>query len=641
MRGDFSRWTFDSANHFTRVLMQQGRVQLDADWNEQVSILLHYMRTLAQDVMGPHGTSEATHFAITPNDSSSFTIAPGRYYVEGILCEDGETQSFEVTGTSPYLVYLDVWERHVTHVEHDDRTDPTLPGIHEAALRSADTTTRTQVIWQVRVEELKNADTLISEANTISSKQKAKSELETDLANENPWPEQDFTQFTDLVAKLNEIINTFDSDGAGITSPTTSSQVYLKEIIDPIFIILREMQLHLTPLPEWTGNTPLVADRINTINQIIYAVDRKWEQSIFNPDDIDEEKLIPDPLEPSDFYLKTDLDPFLNAVRNVITALQNDLSEIVDTTPYSDADATLTRMVKEHRLQQLEKDVYDANQAIQQAVADRFNETQSTATLTAQIEETEAGDDDDEPCIIRPDAQYRGPENQLYRVEIHQGNINHLGEFVNDEGEKVENIADARPATFKWSRENGSVVFPITSLTGKTVTVAHLGRDDTLGLRKGDWVEIVDDNQALKGEAGHLAEIEEVKSAELIVILKNAVDVEFEYDENSNNHPLLRRWESGTIDVAEGEWQTLEQGIEVSFSEDGTYKTGDYWLIPARTETANIEWPKNADGTLRAMRPLGIEHHYAPLAILTSDGDSWTAVDCRRIFKPLWQPAGV
>ena len=35
MPGDFSRDTFDSRNHFSGVLMQQGRVQLDADWNEQ------------------------------------------------------------------------------------------------------------------------------------------------------------------------------------------------------------------------------------------------------------------------------------------------------------------------------------------------------------------------------------------------------------------------------------------------------------------------------------------------------------------------------------------------------------------------------------------------------------------------------
>ena len=39
MRGDFTRDSFNPAKAYTRVLMQQGRVQLDADWNEQNSIL--------------------------------------------------------------------------------------------------------------------------------------------------------------------------------------------------------------------------------------------------------------------------------------------------------------------------------------------------------------------------------------------------------------------------------------------------------------------------------------------------------------------------------------------------------------------------------------------------------------------------
>ena len=48
MKGDFTHDTFDQQNHCYRVLMQQGRVLLDADWNEQASILLHYLRILAE-----------------------------------------------------------------------------------------------------------------------------------------------------------------------------------------------------------------------------------------------------------------------------------------------------------------------------------------------------------------------------------------------------------------------------------------------------------------------------------------------------------------------------------------------------------------------------------------------------------------
>ena len=50
MKGDFSRDTFDPDRHFSRVLMQQGRVQLDADWNEQAAIMQHALRSLVVDV---------------------------------------------------------------------------------------------------------------------------------------------------------------------------------------------------------------------------------------------------------------------------------------------------------------------------------------------------------------------------------------------------------------------------------------------------------------------------------------------------------------------------------------------------------------------------------------------------------------
>ena len=50
MKGDFSRNTFDPGNHYSAVLMQQGRVQVDADWNEQAAIGLHYLRRLAADL---------------------------------------------------------------------------------------------------------------------------------------------------------------------------------------------------------------------------------------------------------------------------------------------------------------------------------------------------------------------------------------------------------------------------------------------------------------------------------------------------------------------------------------------------------------------------------------------------------------
>ena len=78
MQGDFSRDTFEARKNFSRVLMQQGRVQLDADWNEQSAILLHYIRTLAADIIGPHGGPDPDFGITFVSNPKDLTIASGR-----------------------------------------------------------------------------------------------------------------------------------------------------------------------------------------------------------------------------------------------------------------------------------------------------------------------------------------------------------------------------------------------------------------------------------------------------------------------------------------------------------------------------------------------------------------------------------
>ena len=115
MKADLTRDTFYPFKHFTRVLMQQGRVQLDADLNEQVSILLHYLRTLAADLIGPAGGPDDTAFQIspiTPPITNDFRIGQGRCYVDGILCE-AESVPVKVivlsTPPTPGVVQVDSW----------------------------------------------------------------------------------------------------------------------------------------------------------------------------------------------------------------------------------------------------------------------------------------------------------------------------------------------------------------------------------------------------------------------------------------------------------------------------------------------------------------------------------------------------
>ena len=253
-----------------------------------------------------------------------------------------------------------------------------------------------------------------------------------------------------------------------------------------------------------------------------------------------------------------------------------------------------------------------------------------------------------DPCVTSPEARYRGPENQLYRVEIHTGNIDANGE-VNLE----------LTPTFKWSRENGSVIIPLLAIpvsdasTSTTkIRLAPLGRDTRLSLVRGDWVELVDDDYALLNRVEPLMQVTDIDRTEMTVTVKGTPGAGVGSD--LSRHPFLRRWDQkgspdqyvtsdGVLPIKESaeKWITLEDGVQVQFvppSELGnphTYRTGDYWLIPARAAIGDVIWPKekiNDEMIPSAMRPHGIMHHYAPLAVVQ---DVNTTKDCRREIKPL------
>ncbi len=488
MKGDFTRNTFDPLKHFSRVLMQQGRVQLDADFNEQASILLHYLRTMMTDLIGSYGgPAGSLGFEIGQIESNDCTIGAGRYYVDGILCENDAVINFSeqeyIKSLTPdlkkkfsplsegaYYVYLDVWERHVTYVQEDI--------IREKALGGPDTCTRAAVVWQVKLYDTSEG----------SSTEKEKQRIKRDIA----------------------------------------------------------------------------------------ALKKK----------------------------KTEHADMIKEIQSKIAELEKQLGSMGTTAAPSCAAA-------KEWLNQLPK--------------------LSNAQLKARLQPSEGEPD---VCKERPETRYRGAENQLYRIEIHKG-------------------GPAGKATFKWSRDNGSIVFPIIRQKSEAVALQSLGRDELTGLKVGDWVEIMDDDVELRGEAGIMAEVERVDHGTMTVYLKHLDDNDNwpDYEEKSTNHPLLRRWDQrvkegikitgGAVVIAESSesWIEIEDGIEVQFQprpagKEGSYRTGDYWLIPARVATGKIEWPTSTDQknneVPKALPPHGIEHHYAPLAVISGGKPT----DCRCTIEP-------
>jgi hypothetical protein len=252
-----------------------------------------------------------------------------------------------------------------------------------------------------------------------------------------------------------------------------------------------------------------------------------------------------------------------------------------------------------------------------------------------------------ELCSVSPESKYRGLENQLYRVEVHE-----VGPQLAAKAPGKSDKAVAT-ATFKWSRDNASVVFPIVSLSGSTVVVDTLGRDACSMLKPGDWVEVCDDLLALREQSGVLAQIEAVDRDELKVTVKWPNDVTvlpgFAEGATPNLHPLLRRWDHagelsayhGALPVIEStDWIGLEDGVQIAFSEGGEYRVGDYWLIPARVATGDVEWPARLDPVGIPLRdepaelpPRGPKHYYAPLYHVRSGNGG--AQDCRCKVAPV------
>ncbi|KZL49160.1 hypothetical protein A2T98_14185 [Nodularia spumigena CENA596] len=227
--------------------------------------------------------------------------------------------------------------------------------------------------------------------------------------------------------------------------------------------------------------------------------------------------------------------------------------------------------------------------------------------------------------LVNPKKGYLGSENQLYRVEIHKPiTINKTGEID--------------PATFKWSRNNGVTVSAIESVAGNTIYISNVGRDDLQSFKPNQWVEIIDEAQELKNEPGKLFRLQKVFNKQLDVVGDgDPIEAQFA---GKKNLKMIGWQEDQKTKKAEikvsPDWIELEQGIYIQFDAESTYKTGDYWLIPARAYTKDIDWPYDDKEQPIKQRSPGIKHHYSPLALLEYRNGNFTHLrDYRPTFPSL------
>lgn len=548
MKGDFTRFTFDSRKHYKSVLMQQGRAVLDADWNEQADIEEHIREAEVNDIVGRCATPiDCAGFKLEVSpDGRDLMLSSGRTYVDGILCELDEV-----------LGYF---------------RDATFDG------PSAEDSTRLTISYECELD--------LKEVQWVEISAKADEKASCDSS-----PEGSFLQDLMLtqVLRIKKIAK--DSDAGKMTltfedavneelkNAAKSNGIYIKNLlkIDSNSIMAK-------------GTPGIVLAYLDVWNRHITSVE----------DDNIREKALKGP----------------------------------DTSTRSKAEwqARLLRCVLEDSPEKLS--CQQASLMLKELVG------QAASHLAARLQPAQKESAKD-LCAAISGASYKGQDNQLYRVEIHQpGGV----------GE----------ATFKWSRDNGAIAFAIedfipdesegsetanseASAKFHRVKLGRLGWDETLRIHEEDIVEVLGDETELMGKPGTLARVKEIEEADMILTL--TADVSGHANESN---PRVRRWDIEENDNGESSsiagmptgtgseksgWIELEKGIEVCFKTGDNYQTGDFWLIAARN-TGNIEWPYEQN---IFVPKFGIRHHRCLLAILRLNADGIWSVerDCRKLFSPL------
>lgn len=518
MAGDISRSSFQPGKGNTGVRMQQGRVLLDADWNEQLDIQAYRERTLTTDLLLSAAPQADPGFGITASsDGQSLIIGVGRMYVEGILCENH--QQYTVAPPLP--------------PPSSGPSSPTVPPSPGMSI----------------------AFPTMSFMQRVDMAQKAKMAMQPLL----------YTERAEEMVFLKKT-----STSGGFTEAHPSNALSASPASSPL-----PVQPYLPSLPSISKGTYVAYLDV-------------WERDI---------TVLEDP-----------------SIREV--ALGGP-----DTT-------TRTRVVWQVKLLP-----YNGNTSCPHNIYSQSGYNPNSSSISARAAAT---DPSSTPCVIPATAGYRSLENQLYRVEVHTP-------------------GQAGTATFKWSRDNASVVVGWQS--GDTnLSVTSLGRDDVLGFAAGQWIELNDDSReyaALPGTLVQLSNAQLVGQAPTLTIdpttAASSAPVDFA---SFPVNPKVRRWDQsssttlsgGAVPITEGSWIDLENGVQIQFDKNGTYHTGDYWLIPARTSTTasqpTVLWPTSGDTPL-SQPPQGIVHHLVSLAVVNYDGQNWSVLtDCRNIFAPITGEAG-
>lgn len=639
MAGDITRSTFDPKKGYTSVRMQQGRLQLDADWNEQADIQNHLRRAYVTDMIGAgSGASKVDPFTGNPSDTSfelraiatagdpsvatDIALLPGHFYTRGVLCELAPESSFTVRKLDNQRLQI----------------SPSLT-IDGRRLRAGD--------WLVLASNTADANPSASQSSDNGeSTDNGENALET--SSEQSSPSED----PSASAPDDPNDQTEETNGTNPTKPQAPLTGWrIKKIVDQgnreieVDGALGDMSVtQMRRIVTYTSQSDYILDEESEgfdrlSDQRYFAYLDVWERPVTAVDDptLREVALnVPDTTTRTKTVWQIKLWPAL------VKGESDEPDGPVKLKPLPVEEITVPVAIATELPQPW--------QAFEQAERNRAPRMNACARL----------------CADGTTGSNGRLGNYLYRVEIHQGNDPAIpASSGNDNGDGNQAV------TFKWSRNNGSVVSPVKAIEGNVIRISKSSQDAWADSTPGQWLELLTAAQELRGEPG------------LLVPLRSATDTKLEFDDAlivggsiPKNVSKVRRWDHTVTDTRQGvlaissNWVELENGIKVQFdlpdaSEAAEfngdipsdqaekkapiiYRTGDYWLIPARAATNDIEWPSDradddvSNQGVSISRPLsqpphGIEHQYALLAVVDfADEESIPQVyDQRILFPPL------
>lgn len=559
---DISRDTFDPRKHYVGVVMQQGRVQLDADWNEQQAIYWHRIETEARDIIGPSGAPRSGggfRIGFTP-DKTDLVISPGRFYVDGILCELNE-------GTPVAVRFLDATHAEVRNwnIDGQDFEKGQWVEFLDAQMRPS------QPVRILDVDAAKQTLTLLT----------AQSNFDTS----NLQGREDISLRRVTTYTTQPYYPTTQSE-----YPHPAFATYPEDTKLPMLNLQADHYLLIVYIDAWKRSVTSLDDG-RMLEAALGGVDTTTRlQTIWQV------KILP-------IELQSEFNSTLARHRELLDQLRKIDEE-------SGGEKREGREQIEESRSNVEREI--ATFASTLTCNSTFKEWDALTaplpgTMNARTDSRgEAGN-----------AGYQRLENQLYRVQVHLASGAQGG------------------SSFKWSRDNGSVEAMIESVDNNKVVVKEVGPGDGMGFGAGQWVELLNETRELNGLPGHFVRIKEVDPITGALLLEEPPPPV----EGGEQQTRLRRWDGGGSISMDGSWVDLESGIQVQFSE-GTYRNGDYWLIPARTATGDIEWPPYSVPNANPIpqERAGVHHHYARLGRVLLV-QNLQVRDCRRRFGPLTSQA--